>query len=43
MATAKTSIKGGPAVKSAAGKPKAFRAAEQRYHQARPRRSCSST
>src|ERR1700677_1238665 len=35
MATAKTSVKSAPAAKSAAGKPKAVRGAEQRYHQAR--------
>ena len=35
MAAAKTSVKSAPAAKSAAGKPKAFRGAEQRYHQAR--------
>jgi DNA-binding transcriptional ArsR family regulator len=35
MATMKTSAKGAPAAKSAAGKPKALRGAEQRYHQAR--------
>ena len=35
MAVAKTSIKSAPAAKAAAAKPKAFRAAEQRYHQAR--------
>jgi DNA-binding transcriptional ArsR family regulator len=34
MAAAKTSVKS-PAPKSAAGKPKAYRGAEQRYHQAR--------
>ena len=32
---AKTSVKSAPATKSAAGKPKALRGAEQRYHQAR--------
>ena len=35
MATAKTSVKSAPAAKPAAGKPKALRGAEQRYHQAR--------
>jgi len=35
MAAAKTSIRSAPAAKSVAAKPKAFRAAEQRYHQAR--------
>ena len=35
MAAAKTSVKSAPAAKSAAGKPKAIRGAEQRYHQAR--------
>jgi ArsR family transcriptional regulator, zinc-responsive transcriptional repressor len=35
MATVKTSVKSSPAAKSAAGKPKALRGAEQRYHQAR--------
>ena len=35
MAATKTSVKSAPAAKAAAGKPKGFRAAEQRYHQAR--------
>jgi DNA-binding transcriptional ArsR family regulator len=35
MAAVKTSVKSSPAPKSAAGKPKALRGAEQRYHQAR--------
>ncbi len=35
MAATKTSIKTAPAAKAAVGKPKGFRAAEQRYHQAR--------
>ena len=35
MAAAKSSVRSGSASKSAAGKPKAFRGAEQRYHQAR--------
>ncbi|MFI5460817.1 MAG: ArsR/SmtB family transcription factor [Isosphaerales bacterium] len=35
MAATKTSIKSSPAAKAAAAKPKSFRAAEQRFHQAR--------
>jgi len=35
MAATKTSIKSSPAAKAAAGKPKSFRAAEQRFIQAR--------
>ncbi len=35
MAAAKTSVKSAPAAKMVAGKPKAIRGAEQRYHQAR--------
>jgi len=35
MAAAKTSVKSAPAAKSAAGKSKTIRGAEQRYHQAR--------
>ena len=35
MAAVKSSVKSSPASKSAAGKPKGYRGAEQRYHQAR--------
>jgi DNA-binding transcriptional ArsR family regulator len=35
MAAVKSSVKSAPATKSAAAKPKSYRGAEQRYHQAR--------